>query len=440
MVISRRSLLLAGVALPAAARAQCVTDTPAVDACWGGVRVTSPPGRTLDLSFMMPGTLPSGVVFTRASTATYFDSTGTMQTAATNAPRWDYNPTTHALNGLLIEEARTNLWLQSADASNAAWGKSGTAGVPAVTGNQVAAPDGTTTAARVVYPAVSGSAYSNISQNPALATNAYSFSVWLKGNAGGERLYLMMTADAVTFNRQQVPLTAAWQRFTATTPSINGGYYCQIGTDLRDAGQTGTPAQTIYVWGGQIEAGAFPTSYIPTTAASVTRAGDTCSMPVASISGFSTTAGSMAHEYAVVGYAPATGAVAQLVGSNVNTDWIDCDQMTTTGATATTPVVAAVASKIAGVAGASATLAAAPIPAGTVHKGASSWAVGAPMHAGHDGASEISTSGTNASLPTLVTLTIGGPVNAQPMVSQWARRTQYWPRQLFTAELQAVTR
>ena len=122
MVISRRSLLLAGVALPASAYGQCVTDTPAVDACWGGVRVTSPPGKTLDLSFMTPGTLPSGVVFTRASTATYFDSTGTMQTAATNAPRWDYNPSTLALNGLLLEEARTNLCLQSAAIGTAPWG------------------------------------------------------------------------------------------------------------------------------------------------------------------------------------------------------------------------------------------------------------------------------------------------------------------------------
>ena len=78
------------------------------------MRVTAPPGVTLDLSFMVPGSMPSGVTFTRASTATYFDSAGTLQTAATNAPRWDYDPVTRALNGLLIEEARTNLLLNSA--------------------------------------------------------------------------------------------------------------------------------------------------------------------------------------------------------------------------------------------------------------------------------------------------------------------------------------
>lgn len=65
----------------------------------------------------MLGSLPSGLTFTRASTATYFDVTGTMQTAATNTPRFDYNPSTHALNGLLIEETRTNLLLNSATLS-----------------------------------------------------------------------------------------------------------------------------------------------------------------------------------------------------------------------------------------------------------------------------------------------------------------------------------
>ena len=80
-----------------------------MDACRGGVRITAPPGKTLDLSFMTPGTLPSGVTFTRASTATYFDSTGTMQTAVSGAPRWDYDPAAKTLRGLLLEEARSNV-------------------------------------------------------------------------------------------------------------------------------------------------------------------------------------------------------------------------------------------------------------------------------------------------------------------------------------------
>lgn len=68
----------------------------------------------LDLSFMTPGTLDPSITFTRASTATYFDVTGTMQTAVSGAPRWDYDPVTHALRGLLIEDARVNVLLNSA--------------------------------------------------------------------------------------------------------------------------------------------------------------------------------------------------------------------------------------------------------------------------------------------------------------------------------------
>jgi hypothetical protein len=70
-------------------------------------------GPSLDMDFST-GTLDPRITFTRASTATYFDVTGALQTAATNAPRFDYNPVTHAARGLLIEVARTNLLLNSA--------------------------------------------------------------------------------------------------------------------------------------------------------------------------------------------------------------------------------------------------------------------------------------------------------------------------------------
>jgi hypothetical protein len=48
------------------------------------------------------------ITFTRASTATYFDATGTLQSAAIDVPRLDYDPATLAARGLLIEEQRTN--------------------------------------------------------------------------------------------------------------------------------------------------------------------------------------------------------------------------------------------------------------------------------------------------------------------------------------------
>jgi hypothetical protein len=54
------------------------------------------------------GAVPSGLTVTRAGTATYFDSTGTLQSASTNVARFDYDPSTLAAKGLLLEGARTN--------------------------------------------------------------------------------------------------------------------------------------------------------------------------------------------------------------------------------------------------------------------------------------------------------------------------------------------
>ena len=200
-----------------------------------------PPGASLNLSFMS-GTLDPRITFTRASTATYFDATATVRTAAANAPRWDCDPVTGALRGLLIEETRTNLTLQSADLSNAAWQKANANGpvAPVVTGNQAVSPDGTTTAARAVFPAVSGASAVSFIQQP-LASGAtaapYSFSVWLRGSVGGEQTYICIYDGASVYSvRQRVTLTTSWVRYVITSGNLTtAAWYTFVGTDLRDS-------------------------------------------------------------------------------------------------------------------------------------------------------------------------------------------------------------
>lgn len=53
------------------------------------------------------------ITFTRSTTGTYTDSAGVLQSAAINVPRFDYNPSTFVAKGLLIEETRTNILVNS---------------------------------------------------------------------------------------------------------------------------------------------------------------------------------------------------------------------------------------------------------------------------------------------------------------------------------------
>lgn len=59
------------------------------------------------------GTLTSTVALTRATDATRIGSTGQIETLGPNTARIDYDPATNARQGLLLESARTNLFVQS---------------------------------------------------------------------------------------------------------------------------------------------------------------------------------------------------------------------------------------------------------------------------------------------------------------------------------------
>jgi len=77
----------------------------------GTARLTDTPALSLD--FVGSTTLDPRITFTRTTTGTFIGSNGLIQSAAIDAPRYDYDPTTLALRGLLIEGTRTNLFLAS---------------------------------------------------------------------------------------------------------------------------------------------------------------------------------------------------------------------------------------------------------------------------------------------------------------------------------------
>ena len=140
-----------------------------------------------DLSSFLTAT---GGSFTRASIGTYFDSTGTLQTAAANTPRFDYDPVTHQPEGILIEESRTNYLLYSHTFSAANWSLSGTS----KTLVSDTAPDGSTNTVYEIAVPASGTSKST-SQGLTTNQTGYVASIYLKaGTSTGANVGLYNTS------------------------------------------------------------------------------------------------------------------------------------------------------------------------------------------------------------------------------------------------------
>ena len=446
MVISKRSLLLAGAAFPASAFAQCVINAPAVDACLGGVRNAGPAGATLDLNFMFPGSLDPRITFTRASSATYTDASGVIQTAASNAPRWDY--ANGVLRGLLIEEARTN---QSKDYTG--YGVSGASWTPA----SGIAPDATNTMVRWAETNLGGAHYSDFS-GPSVANASYTFSVYAKmqqirylqlfvdnagGSAGGFATYdlqngvvsgpLTSLGAGALGGATIIPVGNGVYRLTLTT-SIGVGTTIRsglVGTNNVAApgfapSYTGNAANGLLIWGLQLEQGAFATSYISTVAASVTRARDSCVISPANMAPwFASPGGSWLAEFISAVPTPITLTSPRIIGPNsagVTPLWVSTGMNVASfdGAVIATPNVFTVAS---------------------ISKGASTWASGngkVCLNGGAIGAGAQAT-GFASLASTGISVFAGNPGTVNETMSGHIRRIQYWPRVLTDAEMQQVT-
>lgn len=168
-----------------------------------------------------------------------------------------------------IQGSCVNKVLYSEALDNVAWPTTGDCTVVA---NQTAAPDGNTTAEEVQFG--SGTADRADQFLSGLDDNTtYTGSAFSKLSASDAAWRIVLRDKTNGFEEQTVTATTAWQRSDASIDTQSGATIPQVRAQNDASGGDGD----IYVWGYQLEASAYPTSYIPTTSVAVTRAADSLS-------------------------------------------------------------------------------------------------------------------------------------------------------------------
>ena len=245
----------------------------------------------LTASVIVPTVITDTWALTRATTGTYIDASGMIQTAAIDAPRIDYST---GKAQLLVEPAATNLLSYSEQFENAAWSQ----GLATIAANAANAPNGTVTAEKLVEDSTASNTHSIYRVRPLLALTTYTMSVYAKA---GERSQLMAFVQSTGFVdggprycvfdlSSGLSLAPTGAGASAAIDEIGGGWFrcsltfngtasaspyiqwalCSGGANV----YTGNGTSGLYIWGAQLETSPVHTSYIPTTTTATTRAAD----------------------------------------------------------------------------------------------------------------------------------------------------------------------
>jgi hypothetical protein len=223
---------------------------------------------TLELDFANAKALDPRISFTRASTGTYVGADGLIKSAARGAARFEHNPTTGERLGLLVEEARTNLIYSSELPPR--W--SGLR-MTYATGPSIVRPDGTIgTVNQLTTDTFGSDSFTRFTNNVAggTANTVYAGSMWVRTASGTADINIKVNQATLSYsNGNFYTVTTSWQRLTTIDSSNSTNLFIDLTTSNT------LPAGTVfYIWGAQLEVGAFPTSYIPTSGATATRAAD----------------------------------------------------------------------------------------------------------------------------------------------------------------------
>jgi hypothetical protein len=195
-----------------------------------------------------------------------------------NIPRLDYS--NGSCPSLLVEPQRTNTVTYSEQLDNSNWVK----GDATISANSAIAPNGTNTADKFI--ANSNNAAHLFYQS--VPTGSCTFSIYAK--AAEETVFSMWLNDFSKNARFDLSTgTVVFSNVTSAniTNVGNGWFRCEVYDTTSTsfvaifgrnaAAYIGNGVNGMFFWGAQAEAASYPTSYIPTTSASVTRNADVIS-------------------------------------------------------------------------------------------------------------------------------------------------------------------
>jgi hypothetical protein len=196
--------------------------------------------------------------FARTSTATRINSSGLVSNVATGVPRINYD--SNGANGhILLEPTSTNFLPYSNDFSQSNWVKQ-TNITPTYNTTETLSPDGTYNATKLVGNGTDGIYDSSLS-----ITGDVTRSVYLKSVSG--TINVKLKDSNVDIGTETLTVTTEWQRFYLSGDN---------GTSSQGIWIDDIPLSGIYIFGAQVEALPYATSYIPTlTGSTVTRATET---------------------------------------------------------------------------------------------------------------------------------------------------------------------
>jgi hypothetical protein len=204
-------------------------------------------------------------------------------------------------HGLLVEPGATNLILYSQELNDGQWSKVqlNTTGTPAWV-NVAVAPDGTTTAEKLIEDTTSNAHLIATSLATTVIASTYTASVFLKADERSNvRLSRNGGAVGSAFNLSTQAITDAsgsvgkiedygngWYRcsITFSAASVSTSLYVELQTSASASQETylGDGTSGLFAWQAQLETGSVATSPIVTTASTASRVADVVSLTGAS--------------------------------------------------------------------------------------------------------------------------------------------------------------